>query len=228
MNIRKRAFIVILGIILFISGFVSAVVLLRSDNDMSPSPAWFISARQTWNVNFREHNKPATAVALNNLKIVFHAGPLYLAANDDFSAYCLFKQYDTPVVRNSKKYDAEIIVLEYPYEFENHTQSSKVDTVAREFLCDSPNEQIVALFFKNEEQDFYGASYTIHTSRGTVRLVDTRGFGFWDILEDGINGHTYDSVGLCWVERNDEGAGCPIHHYSAPERDESEDEIEPQ
>ena len=144
------------------------------------------------------------------------AGPLYLAANDDFSAYMLFRKHDVPFIHNNEEYTLELIVAEYPTVLKCPERLSEINTVFREFSYVDPHKRIVMARAKNIEEDFYAGIYSIITPRGRVDFVDSGdGHGAWDLLVDGINGHLYDSVDLCWIKRDDIG-DFPFHHYLAP------------
>jgi hypothetical protein len=228
MDTQKRVLFVASGVIFFTLGFFCATVIFRQSIDSTNLTHTFLASgcRQSLEElisGFREESKQHTTVkALEDLKLVANIGILYLAANDDFSAYALFKRLETPVVYDSKEFTGELVVAEFPLVLSCPKRLADVDTVCRFFHYLDSDKRITIQRSKNDKENFYVGLYSIITPRGTVNLTDTEGYGLWDILEDGIYGRIYDSVGLCWVERYPDS-----QNMSSPESGGSSDVIDP-
>jgi len=211
----RKITVVIYGIAVFTAGFVSALVLSWQfySNIPNEHPIHFTNEWKTTNPlmwqslvdRLHSADQFATIKALESMQIVATFGPLSLLANVDASAYVLIKNIEEPFIFNFHEYTEELVVAEFPIHFVC-SERQVIDTVARISGYYDPNKLIIAARYKNEKEDFYIGSYSIVTSKGTVNLLDTQGYGIWDILDDGIHGRTYDSVGFCWVER--ESAPC--------------------
>ena len=217
MNMHKRLFVTVCGAIFFAFGFCCALMLFhyRSAPEINFVDDVHPQIRQEWEQlmrKFRDENQFETIEALENLKVVASAGPLFLAANDDFSMYFLIRQFDVPVIRDNIEYVTEIVVSEFPYVLVCPRRDAEIRVIARVFHYHDPHKIIIVTFFKNEGEDFFSGSYAITAPEGAVRFVDTYGDGVWDLLVDDISGRIFDSVGLCWVERNGTAIGCPIHY----------------